>query len=84
MTRTMTAAAAVALSAALRAGAPRDARADGGAVAVGVAAYLVTDYVVGRECRMRTWPFNIIHKVGRVLHGKPACRRVERRRRRRR
>ena len=80
MKRITTAAAAVAVSAALLTGAPRDAKADGGAVAIGVTAYLVTDAVVGHACHLRTWPLNIIHKIGRELHGKPGCKRVYRRR----
>jgi hypothetical protein len=80
MNKLMTVAAAAAVSAALLTGAPRDAKADGGAVAIGVAAYLITDAVVGHECKLRTWPFNIIHKIGRELHGKSGCRRASRRR----
>jgi hypothetical protein len=79
MKKALTAAAVVAVSAALMTAAPRDAKADGGVVAVGVAAYLVTDAIVGRECHLRTWPFNIIHKIGRELSGKPGCRHVHHR-----
>ena len=41
------------------------AKADGGATAVIVGGYLVTDYVVGRKCNIRHWPFNIVKKVTR-------------------
>ena len=43
----------------------KQAKADGGATAVIVGGYLVTDYVVGRKCHIRHWPFNIIKKVTR-------------------
>lgn len=49
------------------------AKADGGAVAVGVGAYLVVDYLVGRKCEMHVWPLNIIKKTAYELKGKPAC-----------
>ena len=83
MKRVLTAAAAIAVSVALMTGAPRDAKADGGAIAIGVTAYLVTDAIVGHECHLRTWPFNIIHKIGRELQGRPGCKRVYRRHHRR-
>jgi len=51
----------------------REAKADGGAVAIGVGAYLVLDFIVGEKCHMRKWPFNIIKKVGYGLHGKRVC-----------
>jgi outer membrane scaffolding protein for murein synthesis (MipA/OmpV family) len=51
----------------------QEAKADGGVI-IGVGAYLVGDYVVGRKCRMRHWPFNIVTKVAYGLHGKRVCR----------
>jgi len=64
----------VALAAAL-AMAPVDrAKADGGAaVAIGVGAYLVVDYIVGEKCTMPHWPFNIIKKTAYKLKGKQVC-----------
>lgn len=54
--------------------APADkAKADGGAVAVGVGAYLVVDYLVGRECDMHVWPFNIVKKVVYKIKGRRVC-----------
>jgi hypothetical protein len=50
------------------------ARADGGVVLIGVGAYLAGDYVVGRTCHLRDWPFNIVRKVYYGLHGKRVCR----------
>jgi len=56
------------------AAAPVDrAKADGGAVAIGVGAYLVVDYIVGEKCAMHVWPFNIIKKTAYTLKGKPVC-----------
>lgn len=49
------------------------AKADGGVV-IGVGAYLVGDYVVGRKCRMRAWPLNIVKTVAYGLSGRRACR----------
>lgn len=62
----------VALSALLMASAPREAKADGGVV-VGVGAYLVGDAVVGHHCRINSWPFNIVTKLGNELHGRRGC-----------
>ena len=75
MKKLMAMAAAVAMSGAVMTAAPHEAKADGGAIAIGVAAYLVTDAIVGDVCHLRTWPFNIIVKVGRELEGKRACHR---------
>ena len=50
------------------------AKADGGATAIGVGVYLAGDYVVGRKCRMHLWPFNIITKVAYAVHGRRVCR----------
>ena len=55
----------------------KPAKADGGATAVIVGGYLVTDYVVGRKCHIRHWPFNIIKKVTR----KKRCHRYRKRHR---
>ena len=55
------------------------AKADGGAVVIGVGAYLAGDYVVGRACHMRAWPFNMVRKVYDGLHGKRICRYYRRR-----
>ncbi len=65
--------AAAALAAAVAVAPVKDAKADGGVV-VGVGAYLVVDYVVGRKCHMHHWPFNLAKKVIHGLHGKPVCR----------
>jgi hypothetical protein len=76
MKKIMMAAAAVALSGIVMAGAPREAKADGGAIAIGVTAYLVTDAIIGTECHIRKWPFNLVHKVANELSGRPGCHRV--------
>jgi len=49
------------------------AMADGGTV-VGVGAYLVGDYVVGRKCRAQAWPLNIATGIVRTVQGKTFCR----------
>ena len=49
------------------------AKADGGAILIGVGVYLAGDYVVGHTCRMRHWPFNVVRKVYYGLHGKRLC-----------
>lgn len=49
------------------------AKADGGATAVAVGAYLMVDYAVGRKCRIHHWPLNIIKKVAYGVHGKRIC-----------
>ena len=48
------------------------AMADGGTV-VGVGAYLVGDYVVGRKCGSQVWPLNIATGVVRTVQGKTFC-----------
>ena len=53
------------------------AKADGGTTAVIIGSYLVADYVVGRHCAYREWPFNIVTKITRT---KP-CRYKRRKRR---
>lgn len=67
--------AALALSAAIVAGPSSEAKADGGAVAIGVGVYLVADAIVGKKCQRHHWPFNIVAKIGDELHGRPGCRR---------
>lgn len=81
MKKIVMAAAAVALSGMMMVGAPREAKADGGAVAIGVAAYLVVDAVVGRECHIRAWPLNLVTKVAHELRGYRGCYRHYRRHR---
>lgn len=81
MKKILTAVGAIALSGMMIAGAPREAKADGGAVAIGVTAYLVVDAIVGKECHIRAWPFNVITKVAHELHGKRGCHRHYRRHR---
>jgi hypothetical protein len=73
MSRILTTLAALSLSLALTAGASTQARADGGATAIGVGAYLLVDAIVGRHCDRHEWPFNIIRKVGDELHGHRGC-----------
>ncbi len=63
----------VALAVALAAAPVDRAKADGGAVAIGVGAYLVADYLVGRKCETHVWPFNIIQKAAYTIKGKPVC-----------
>jgi hypothetical protein len=70
-----TAAAALAMTAMMTAGPTNEAKADGGAVAIGVGAYLLVDALVGRRCERHDWPFNIPAKIVDELHGKPACHR---------
>lgn len=77
MKRVLTVAAVLAMSAVFVASAPNEAKADGGVtVAVGVGAYLVGDAIVGRECHIRSWPFNIFTKIGDELHGRRGCHRA--------
>ncbi|GBF25405.1 hypothetical protein MnTg02_00436 [bacterium MnTg02] len=45
----------------------KQAKADGGVTAaLIVGGYLVTDYLVGRKCGYRDWPFNIVNKITRT------------------
>ncbi|MDZ4791404.1 MAG: hypothetical protein SGJ17_09395 [Hyphomicrobiales bacterium] len=62
-----------ALAAVLTQAPMQSAKADGGATAVAVGAYLVVDYAVGRKCHMHKWPLNIIKKVAYGIHGKRIC-----------
>lgn len=68
-----TAMAALAMSAIMTAGTPGEAKADGGAVAIGVGAYLVVDAIVGRKCHRHDWPFNTIRKIADEIHGRQGC-----------
>lgn len=68
-----TAAAALAMTAMMAAGPNTEAKADGGAIAIGVAAYLVVDAIVGRECQRHEWPFNTISKIADELRGREGC-----------
>ena len=70
-----TAAAALALSAIMTTGATAPAKADGGAIAIGVGVYLLTDAVVGRKCHREEWPFNIVAKIADELRGRDGCNR---------
>ncbi|NJM33647.1 MAG: hypothetical protein HC850_01900 [Rhodomicrobium sp.] len=72
--KTITAAiAALAMSAMFTAGPTTEAKADGGAVAIGVGAYLITDAIVGRKCHRHDWPFNIVAKIADEIHGRRGC-----------
>ena len=70
----LTSVAAFALATAMAAGPTTPAKADGGAVAIGIGAYLLVDALVGRHCERHEWPFNILSKVADELHGRPGCR----------
>ncbi len=75
MKKLATATAALAM-AAVMAGAPtNEAKADGGAVAIGVGAYLIVDAIVGKKCHRHDWPFNTIAKIADELHGRKGCHR---------
>lgn len=67
--------AAIALAAIMAVGPANEAKADGGVIAIGVGAYLLSDAVVGRKCDRHEWPFNIIRKLADELHGRPGCHR---------
>jgi hypothetical protein len=73
MNRITTAVGALALSAIMTAGATAPAKADGGAVAIGVGVYLLTDAIVGRKCHREDWPFNIVAKIADEIHGRDGC-----------
>lgn len=70
-----TAIAALAISMMTMTGAPNEAKADGGAVAIGVGAYLIADAIVGRKCHRDEWPFNFIGKIADEIHGRQGCHR---------
>ncbi len=75
MKKLLTVAGGAALAVSLAA-APMDrAKADGGAIAIGVGAYLVVDYLVGEKCHMHKWPFNLIKKTAYEIKGEPVCKR---------
>lgn len=65
--------AAAALAAVLTAGPTTEAKADGGAIAIGIGAYLLVDAIVGRHCHPNDWPFNLLRKVDSELHGRRGC-----------
>ena len=69
-----TALAALMISTVVPAVGTQPARADGGAILIGVGVYLAGDYLVGYTCQMRDWPFNVVRKVYYGLHGKRLCR----------
>jgi hypothetical protein len=69
-----TALAAMMITAVAPAVSSQPAKADGGAILIGVGVYLAGDYVVGYTCRMHDWPFNVVRKVYYGLHGKRLCR----------
>jgi hypothetical protein len=71
----MTAAAAIAMTAMMAAGPNTEAKADGGAIAIGVGAYLLVDAIVGRKCHREEWPFNTLAKIADELHGRDGCHR---------
>jgi hypothetical protein len=73
MRKITTAMAGLALSALITAGPTTEAKADGGAVAIGVGAYLLADALVGRECQRHEWPLNMISKLADELRGGPGC-----------
>jgi hypothetical protein len=73
MKRITTAVGALALSAIMTAGTTAPAKADGGAVAIGVGVYLLTDAIVGRKCHREDWPFNIVAKIADEIHGRDGC-----------
>ena len=71
------AAAALALTATMATGPVNEAKADGGAVAIGVGAYLIVDAIVGEKCRRDDWPFNMVAKIADELHGREGCHRYD-------
>jgi hypothetical protein len=74
--KTITAAvAALALGTMMNVGTAPVAKADGGAIAIGVGVYLLADALVGRKCHRDEWPFNFVRKLGDELHGRPGCHR---------
>ena len=75
MSKIFTTLAALSLSIALTAGPSTQAKADGGAVAIGVGVYLLADAFIGRRCHRHEWPFNILRKIGDELHHRDGCHR---------
>lgn len=73
MNRFVTATAGLALFGLMAAGPATEAKADGGAIAIGVGAYLVVDALVGRHCHRDEWPLNLIGKLADEIHGHPGC-----------
>lgn len=68
-----TTAAALAMTAMMAAGPNSEAKADGGAIAIGVGAYLIIDAIVGHECHRQDWPLNTIAKIADELRGREGC-----------
>jgi hypothetical protein len=52
----------------LAAGPATPAKADGGAIAIGVGAFLLADAVVGHRCDHDDWPFNIVSELAGHHH----------------
>lgn len=73
MKKLATATAALALATMMSAGVSNQAKADGGAIAIGVGAYLIVDAIVGEKCKRHDWPLNIPAKIADKLRGKPYC-----------
>jgi hypothetical protein len=73
MKRIATATAGLALFGLMAAGPATEAKADGGAIAIGVGAYLLVDALVGDRCHREEWPFNMVGKLADELHGRPGC-----------
>jgi zinc transporter ZupT len=74
MNKILSSLAVAGLTAAFAVGPSTKAKADGGAIIVGVGVYLLADALVGRHCHRHEWPFNIVRKVGDELHGSHGCR----------
>jgi hypothetical protein len=66
--------AALGLAVAINTGSSTQAKADGGAVVLGIGAFLLVDALVGRHCHHDEWPFNLVREVGGGLHGHHHCR----------
>jgi hypothetical protein len=77
----LTTVAALAMAATVAAVPAHRAMAENG-TAIGVGAYLVGDYVVGRKCGRQIWPLNIVNGVVRTVQGKTFCTTYRYRRRR--
>jgi hypothetical protein len=73
MKKIFTTLAALGLAAVINTGHTTEAKADGGAVLLGVGAYLLVDALVGRHCYHDDWPFNVVREVGSELHGRSDC-----------
>ena len=73
MHKLTTAMAGLALFGVMAAGPATEAKADGGAIAIGVGAYLVVDALVGRHCHRDEWPLNLVGKLADEIHGRRGC-----------